>query len=85
MLSITLLFSACKEKDIALAPSDCLANLKKLYNKELKCTEKNKIEVNLYNGIYDGALVHFPMIICSSCDYMPPKEGHTCDNKKNSV
>lgn len=78
---LTSLLNGCK-KDTQINVSECAIYMKGLYEKELKCTTENFMEVNLYKGIYKSEVVYFSMIMCAICNITPPAYGYTCDNKK---
>lgn len=82
LIVLASLFSGCDKDDQQKNPSDCAARIKELYNEELKCTEENVMEINLYRGIYKGEAVYFSMIMCPACNTVPPAFGYTCEQKK---
>ena len=77
---IVVSFSSC-EKDQTDA-SECVIRMKQLFDNELKCTEKNAMEVNLYSGKYQNKIVYFLNIMCPACSSMPPSYGYSCSNEK---
>ncbi len=80
ILIIAFAFSSCEKahKDA----SECAIRMKQLFDNELKCTEKNVMEVNLYSGKYKNQVVYFLNIMCPACLAMPPSYGYNCSNEK---
>lgn len=76
--------SCDKEKD-QLNVSECALQMKQFYEEELVCTAAGSMEVNLYSGVYEGETLYFPMIMCPSCNTIPPSFGYTCDKTKVSI
>ncbi|WP_276363244.1 hypothetical protein [Daejeonella sp. H1SJ63] len=79
---IAFSLSSC-EKDQTDA-SECAIRMKQLFDNELKCTEENAMEVNLYSGKYQNKIVYFPNVMCPVCLGIPPSYGYSCSNEKIS-
>ncbi|MGN0003152.1 MAG: hypothetical protein ACI35V_06940 [Sphingobacterium composti] len=83
---IALAFSSsCKESKENTTEILCHQEMKTRFEKELKCTEKDIMEVNLYSGLYNGENVYFTMTMCPACNTTPPQYGYSCDGTKISI
>lgn len=80
-MAVTLFYSCEKERDQKNL-SACVLQMKERFKDDLKCYEKNAREVNLYKGLYKNEEVYFTMVMCPSCNVVPPAYGYTCENKK---
>lgn len=82
LFALTAVLNSCDKDDRQTEAAECVVRMKELYEEELKCTQEDFMEVNLYKGVYEGEVVYFPMIMCPHCSVLPPADGYTCDGKK---
>lgn len=82
---ILFLFSNCSKNKELTTDNPCHQAMKDRFDSELKCTEKDKMEVNLYSGKYEGNDLYFPMTMCPSCNTIPPQFGYTCAGQKINI
>ena len=83
---ITLvLFLGCKKSKENTTEILCHQEMKERLKSELRCEEKDKLEVNLYSGSYEGQKIFFPMTMCPACNTIPPQFGYTCDGSKITI
>jgi len=82
LVTLTSFLISCQPSKKPVTVSDCVVQVQKLYDKELKCTTKGAMEVNLYSGRYQNDTVYFAMIMCPNCDSTPPAYGYTCTQEK---
>ncbi|WP_293933396.1 hypothetical protein [Sphingobacterium sp. UBA6645] len=82
--SIIFLTSCDKQQDDPNAP-ECYKQMKQRYDKQLGCSKKGEMEVNLYRGLYQGKEIYFPMTMCPSCNTVAPAEGYTCEGEKIAI
>lgn len=70
---ITLvLFLGCKKSKENTTEILCHQEMKERLKSELRCEEKDKLEVNLYSGSYEGQKIFFYNDNVSSVQYHPP-------------
>ena len=86
LLSIIILGSVliigCKKGKDETNVSECALFMKKKFDKELICSQKGKMESNLYVGTYKNQEVYFVNTMCPACNTLPPQFGYTCGDKK---
>ncbi len=82
---ILFLFSNCSKNKELTTDNPCHQAMKDRFDSELKCTEKDKMEVNLYSGKYKENDPYFPMTMCPSCNTIPPQFGYTCAGQKINI
>lgn len=84
ILSLVLLtFLGCKKDEVS--ENSCHQAMKERFENELKCTEKDKMQVNLYSGIYEGKTIYFVNTMCPACNTIPPQFGYTCEGQKITI
>ena len=81
LLALCTLGSCKKDQN----ESNCASKMKDLLNDKLTCTESGVIASNLYSGNYENKLLYFDMIVCISCNALPPQYGYTCEGEKVTI
>ncbi|MVZ66957.1 hypothetical protein GQF61_13940 [Sphingobacterium sp. DK4209] len=85
LIFMLIFMCACsKDKDNPNVPS-CYKEMKERFEKVLKCTKQNSMEVNLYSALYQGKTIFFPMTMCPTCSTVAPAEGYTCAGEKVTI
>lgn len=82
---IPLLLTHCSKSREVTTDQLCHQEMKERFKSELKCTEKEQMEVNLYSGKYEGNRIYFVMTMCPACNTAPIQYGYTCEGKKISI
>lgn len=82
LLAISMLLG-CKKEESSI--NACHQQMKVKFEQDLKCTEKDKMEVNLYSGVYEGKTIYFVDTMCPACITVPPQFGYTCDGQKVNI
>lgn len=86
LLFLTSIFlTNCSKSKENTTPIPCHQEMKAKFEKELKCTEKGVMEVNLYSGYYNGENIYFVMTMCPACNTIPPQFGYSCDGRKITI
>ncbi|MFD2555502.1 hypothetical protein [Sphingobacterium tabacisoli] len=81
LIAVTFVLG-CKKSEETVDIPECIGEMVKRYEKELKCTKQGSMETNLYRGIYKNQQVYFANTMCINCNVMPPKYGYDCSGKK---
>ena len=82
---IPLFLISCRKSREDTADNLCHMEMKERFKSELRCTEKDKIEVNLYSGKYNNTQIYFSKTMCPACNTIPPQFGYSCDGTKISI
>jgi len=58
--------------------------MKNHFKNNLSCSEKKNLThaSHLFKGTYKEKTVYYTVIVCPTCNTMPPQFGYTCDMEK---
>ena len=80
-----LFLISCQKSRENTTDNLCHQEMKERFKSELRCTEKGKMEVNLYSGLYEGKRIYFVMTICPACNTVNPQYGYTCEGEEIQI